>query len=65
GDDSALDIVDVSETLTTLDLLLQFMRRQPQPDAGVMEFATLAALAEAAEKYEVYSAIQVLKVPMR
>jgi len=42
-----------------LDLLLQYMHRQRQPDLGDVDFQTLAELAEAAEKYEVYSAMTV------
>ncbi|TFL00279.1 hypothetical protein BDV98DRAFT_482215, partial [Pterulicium gracile] len=64
-DDSPLDIVDVTESSETLQLLLQFMRRQPQPNVAEMDFATLERLAEAAEKYEVYSATQLLKFAMR
>ena len=64
GNGSALDIVDVSESSTTLETLLQFMRRQPQPDVAAMDFEMLSSVAEAAEKYEVYAAIQVLTISM-
>lgn len=59
------ETVDLSERSTTLELLLQFMYRQRQPDLEEVEFSTLASLAEAAEKYEVYSAMQVCKLYMR
>jgi len=48
-----------------LDLLLQYMHRQRQPDLTDVEFPILADLAEAAEKYEVYSAMTICNVHMR
>jgi hypothetical protein len=51
------EIVDLPETSDVLDLLLQFMSRQPQPDLTSLDFPLLAALAEAAEKYLLYAAL--------
>jgi hypothetical protein len=51
------EIVHLTESSTVLDLLFQFMYRQPQPDLDTLEFKTFASLAEAAEKYVVYSAL--------
>jgi hypothetical protein len=59
------EIVSLSENSQTLDLLLQFMYRQRQPDLAVVDFKTLTELAEAAEKYEVYSAMAICHVHMR
>ncbi|KII91400.1 hypothetical protein PLICRDRAFT_507101 [Plicaturopsis crispa FD-325 SS-3] len=62
---SPSDVVTVTETSAVLDLLLQFMSRQPQPDMEEIAFAELAGLAEAAEKYQVYSAMQLCNIYMR
>jgi hypothetical protein len=58
------ETVLLPETSAVLELLLQYMRRQRQPDIRKLEFALLYALAEAAEKYEVYSATEVCKAYM-
>jgi hypothetical protein len=58
------EVVPLSENSAVLELLLQYMYRQPQPDLKNVEFATLAALAEAAEKYQVYSATTICSVFM-
>jgi hypothetical protein len=55
----------LSESSTVLDLLLQHIYPGPQPDLGEIEFAELAGVAEAAQKYEVWSAMSVTKVHMR
>jgi hypothetical protein len=59
------EIVHLSERSTVLDLLLQYMYRQRQPDLEKVDFQILAELAEAAEKYEVYSAMTVCNIHMR
>ncbi|KAJ7146977.1 hypothetical protein C8R44DRAFT_758542 [Mycena epipterygia] len=59
------DIVHLSERAEVLDLLFQYMYRQPQPDLQVVEFSVFAGLAEAAEKYVVYSALTLCKMIMR
>lgn len=59
------EIVNLTETSTTLELLFQYMYRQPQPDLGKVPFTVLASLAEAAEKYRVFPAIEVCKIYMR
>jgi hypothetical protein len=59
------EVVPLSENSAVLELLLQYMYHQPQPDLKNVEFATLAALAEAAEKYQVYSATTICSVFMR
>ncbi|KAJ7147209.1 hypothetical protein C8R46DRAFT_965946 [Mycena filopes] len=50
------EVVPLPETADVLELLFQYMYPQPQPDLNGLEFAVLAGLAEAAEKYSVYSA---------
>lgn len=59
------EIVSLSETSTTLNLLLQYMYRQPQPDLEQVDFGTLARVAEAAEKYQVYAATTVCRILMK
>jgi hypothetical protein len=51
--------VPLTESAEVLELLLQFMYRQRQPNLRTIEFTTLAGLAEAAEKYEVFAAIDI------
>ncbi|KII94583.1 hypothetical protein PLICRDRAFT_96319 [Plicaturopsis crispa FD-325 SS-3] len=58
------ETVPLTETAATLDLLLQYMYLQPQPDLSTVSFEELAGLAEAAEKYQVYAAIPICKVHM-
>lgn len=65
GTGSESEIVLLSETSTTLDLLLQYMYRQPQPDLQEVDFDTLAGVAEAAEKYQVHAAITVCRIFMK
>ncbi|KAH9915335.1 uncharacterized protein B0H18DRAFT_99559 [Fomitopsis serialis] len=59
------EIVPLSEKASTLDLLFQYMYRQRQPDLSKIDADELAMLAEAAEKYFVYSAMEVCKVYMQ
>lgn len=69
GDDSNIlslnEIVDLTETASTLELLFQYMYRQPQPDLTKVQFKDLAAVAEAAEKYCVFAAMEVCKIHMK
>ncbi|KAJ7102843.1 hypothetical protein C8R44DRAFT_945641 [Mycena epipterygia] len=54
------EVVQVTEPSSVLALLLQYVHNQRQPDSSQFEFKTLAGLAEAAEKYMVYSAMEIL-----
>lgn len=51
------EIVQLTEDSATLELLFQFMYPRRLPELKKVAFATVASLAEAAEKYEVYAAI--------
>ncbi|KAJ7719024.1 hypothetical protein DFH07DRAFT_316503 [Mycena maculata] len=51
------DVVTLSETSEVLDLLFQYMHRQLPPDLRDVDFKVASGLAEAAEKYWVYSAL--------
>jgi hypothetical protein len=61
---SSSEMLEMLETSAVLELLLQYMYRQPQPDLRQVKFFDLAGLAEAAEKYQVYSAIEICRVMM-
>lgn len=59
------EIIDFEETSQVLELLLQFMTLQRQPDLTELNIALLAPLAEAVEKYEVFSAMTVCNRSMK
>ncbi|KAJ7170782.1 hypothetical protein C8R43DRAFT_981034 [Mycena crocata] len=58
------EVVDLSEPAETLELLFQYMYPQRQPDLNMIEFPLLADLSEAAEKYQVYSAMDICRIFM-
>ncbi|TFK62874.1 hypothetical protein BDN72DRAFT_964285 [Pluteus cervinus] len=62
---SSAEVVALSESAPVLELLLQYMYRQPPPDLSKVAFELLAGLAEAAEKYRVYYAIDGCRRAMR
>ncbi|KAJ7907681.1 hypothetical protein B0H13DRAFT_1715765 [Mycena leptocephala] len=59
------EVCPLSESSSTLEVLFQFiyLRRHPTPDN--MPFAKVAALTEAAEKYQVYSAMNICHLRMK
>ena len=59
------EIVCLTETAMTLELLFQFCYPDHRPDVEALEFDALALLAEAAEKYQVFSAMDICKICMR
>ncbi|KZT69446.1 hypothetical protein DAEQUDRAFT_726754 [Daedalea quercina L-15889] len=59
------ETVPLSERSSTLELLFQYMYRQPQPDITELPFDQLSSLAEAAEKYRVFSAMEICRVIMK
>jgi len=48
-----------------LSLFLRYVHHHRQPDLSRVSFSCLSQLAEAVEKYDVYSATEVCKVQMR
>ncbi|KAJ7910252.1 hypothetical protein B0H13DRAFT_611187 [Mycena leptocephala] len=58
------EVVQMTERSDILELLLKYMHLQRQPDLSRHKFDTLAGLAEAAEKYFVYSAMDVCRIRM-
>lgn len=59
------EVVQLEETAMTLELLFQFMYPQRHPNIFDLKIGTLAPLAEAAEKYEVFSAMDMCNLYMR
>lgn len=59
------DIVHLTETTMTLELLFQFCYPDYRPDVEALEFDALALLAGAAEKYQLFPAMNICKICMR
>lgn len=57
------EIVHLTETAMTLELLFQFCYPDHRPDVEALEFDAL--LAEAAEKYQLFSAMNIYRTSMR
>ncbi|KAF5371646.1 hypothetical protein D9758_003579 [Tetrapyrgos nigripes] len=55
-----LEIVPLTETAATLEILFQFVYPQRHPSLDDMNWPTFSALAEAAEKYEVFNAMNTI-----
>jgi len=64
GSTTANEVVNLEENAEVLQLMLQFMHNTRQPDLNKIPFSTLAPLAEAAEKYMIYSAMQICHIHM-
>ncbi|KAJ7487068.1 hypothetical protein FB451DRAFT_1127313 [Mycena latifolia] len=58
-------VVDLSERSATLELLFQFMYPQRHPALDTTPFDVLHRLAEAAEKYQVFPAMNICHIRMR
>lgn len=59
------EITHLTETSDVLEILFQFVYPRRHPDLDGMNFATVAAVAEAAEKYEVFNAMNICCIRMR
>jgi hypothetical protein len=55
----------LTEPANVLRILFQFVYPRRQPDLEQMDFEIVAAVSEAAEKYELFSAIPICNVRMR
>lgn len=62
---SSHELIPLSETSSTLDLLFQHIYPRSYPCLDEVEFEELGRLAEAAEKYQVYAAMEVCRIHMR
>lgn len=58
------EIVELSETANVLEILFQFVHPARQPSVVSLELDWFFALAEAAEKYEVYGAMNTCRTRM-
>ncbi|KAF8176940.1 hypothetical protein BJ912DRAFT_986440 [Pholiota molesta] len=56
------DIPILEETAEVIEIMLQFMHHTRQPDISKLEFDLLLSLAEAVEKYMIYSAMAICNV---
>jgi hypothetical protein len=65
GFDTFDEVIPLTEHSETLELLFQFIYPKRHPDLEITPIEILAPLAEAAEKYEVFSALNMCKVRMR
>jgi hypothetical protein len=59
------EIIHITETALTLELLFQFCYADRHPDVEMLGFSEFAILAEAAEKYQVSSAMNICKIRMK
>jgi hypothetical protein len=57
--------VELTEPSEVVDLLLQLMSLQDPPDLESLEFQTLALLAEAVEKYDVFHSKTICRMLMQ
>lgn len=60
----AHEIIQLIETSDVLELIFQFMYPQRPPDLAAVDFQLLLNVAEAAEKYQVYCAMQICTMHM-
>ncbi|KAF9472587.1 hypothetical protein BDN70DRAFT_886834 [Pholiota conissans] len=58
------DVPILEESADVLKLMLQFMHHAPHPSLRNVPFTLLSSLAEAVEKYTIFSAIELCKVHM-
>ncbi|KAF8149790.1 hypothetical protein K438DRAFT_2027314 [Mycena galopus ATCC 62051] len=65
GPENGDEIVHLEESSDVLDLLFQYMYRQPQPDLHLVPFSAFMGLAEAVEKYVVYSALPAVMIRIK
>ncbi|KIK62523.1 hypothetical protein GYMLUDRAFT_41984 [Collybiopsis luxurians FD-317 M1] len=59
------EVVSLTESSQTLRLLFEFVEQKPPPTLDRVDFYDLLLLAEAAEKYVVYSAITICRLKLR
>jgi hypothetical protein len=58
-------VIQLPEKSAILDLLFQFCYPERHPELNDLAFDILAELAEAAEKYKVFSAISICRIVMK
>ena len=58
-------VIQLPEKSVILDLLFQFCYPERHPELNDLAFDILAELAEAAEKYKMFSAISICRISMK
>ena len=64
GSTVATEVVQLQEKADVLRIMLIFMHNTRLPDLNKLEFSIISPLAEAAEKYMIYSAIALCRIKM-
>ncbi|KAF7372841.1 hypothetical protein MSAN_00490100 [Mycena sanguinolenta] len=59
------EVVELTETSVTLEILFQFMYPKRHPTLDITPFKVLRPLSEAAEKYQVFPAMNICHIRMR
>lgn len=59
------EVVRFSESAEVLELLLQFIYPNATPELEQLPFDTLSRLAEASEKYHIFSAMEICRLYMK
>jgi hypothetical protein len=62
---ASLPVTTVNEDSDVVELMLKFMHYMPFPDLSELPIDLLTRLADAAEKYEIYSAMSTCRSEMR
>ncbi|KZP11904.1 hypothetical protein FIBSPDRAFT_755917, partial [Athelia psychrophila] len=65
GTTTSNEIVQLSERAEILDLLFQYAYPQRPPDLTSIPFEVFAGLAEAAEKYQMFGAMEICRLLMK
>ncbi|KZP13245.1 hypothetical protein FIBSPDRAFT_983092 [Athelia psychrophila] len=65
GTTTSNEFVQLSERAEILDLLFQYMYPQRPPSLDLIEFKVFADLAEAAEKYQMFAAMEICRMVMK
>lgn len=65
GEETVTETIPLSESGETVELMLQYMYLQPQPNLSAIRPDLIADLAEAVEKYIIYAAMGVCSDRMR
>ena len=59
------EVVQLTDRVVTLECFFQFCSLDRHPDLGGVKFDVLDCLAEAAEKYQVFSAMNICRFCMK
>lgn len=63
--DTCEEVVQLTEASETLELLFQFVYPRRHPNLETTPFEILSPLAEAAEKYEAFAAMNICNIRMK